>query len=455
VFPVDSRVDVGAPSGPLRSAHAKGRELVICTTHAEAGRHEALAGGSQARQRNARAIDGRRALSAVEALARVRPLFGPVGITRVANVTGLDCVGIPVVAVCRPNSRSLSVSQGKGLTLEAARASGVMEAIELYHAERIALPLKLGSWNDFRFSHGLAAVERLPRTCASDFCAEKPILWIEGSDLLGSRPLWVPYEVVHQNYTLPFPTGTGCFVMSSNGLASGCTKAEALSHGLCEVIERDAKTLWRSRTVEEQEQVRVDLDTVRDDGCRRLLDCYERADVVVGCWEITSDIGVAAFLCVVQDREPSPLRRLGPIEGMGCHPIPEIALGRALTEAAQGRLTLIAGSRDDNTRDRYSESREQSLAQRAHERLKAPGRRGFQQAPSFDGETSEADVAFLLHKLQSAGFSQAIAVDLTKPELGVPVVRIVVPGLEPYHNIPGYVPGARARAILAAGSSMQ
>src|SRR4051794_33639460 len=75
----------------------------------------------------------------------IMPLRARFGITRVANVTGLDSLGVPVVIVCRPNSRSLSVSQGKGLTLDAAKASGLMESIELYHAEHVALPMKLGS----------------------------------------------------------------------------------------------------------------------------------------------------------------------------------------------------------------------------------------------------------------------------------------------------------------------
>jgi YcaO-like protein with predicted kinase domain len=54
-------------------------------------------------------------------LKRVIPWMSNMGITRIANVTGLDRIGIPVVMVCRPNSRSVSVSQGKGLTLDAAR----------------------------------------------------------------------------------------------------------------------------------------------------------------------------------------------------------------------------------------------------------------------------------------------------------------------------------------------
>ena len=61
------------------------------------------------------------------------------GITRIANVTGLDRIGIPVVMVCRPNARSIAVSQGKGLDMDAAIVSGLMESAELYHAEQIEL----------------------------------------------------------------------------------------------------------------------------------------------------------------------------------------------------------------------------------------------------------------------------------------------------------------------------
>jgi len=68
-----------------------------------------------------------------ETAARVAPLARQIGITRVGNVTGLDEIGIPVVIAVRPNSRSFSVSQGKGLNLMQARASALMEAMELFH----------------------------------------------------------------------------------------------------------------------------------------------------------------------------------------------------------------------------------------------------------------------------------------------------------------------------------
>ncbi|MHC4093368.1 MAG: YcaO-like family protein, partial [Planctomycetota bacterium] len=65
-----------------------------------------------------------RTVSPAETLARLTPLLPQMGITRVANITGLDFIGIPVVMVCRPNSRSIAVAQGKGLELVAAKVSG-------------------------------------------------------------------------------------------------------------------------------------------------------------------------------------------------------------------------------------------------------------------------------------------------------------------------------------------
>src|ERR671918_2417017 len=137
-------------------------------------------------------------------LARVQPYLARMGITRIANVTGLDRIGVPVVMVCRPNSRSLAVSQGKGLTLDAAKASGVMEAIELYHGERIERPLTLGSVRDLGARHRLVDLDRLPPRAESRFHLNLQLLWIEGRDLLSDEPVWLPYEMVHTNYTLPF-----------------------------------------------------------------------------------------------------------------------------------------------------------------------------------------------------------------------------------------------------------
>ena len=282
-----------------------------------------------------------------ETLESVRPFFPAMGITRAADITGLDVIGLPVVTVCRPNSRSVTVSLGKGLTLAAARASGVMESIEAFMAERLTQPLVLGSVNDLRSSHPLVDVDLLPRTTDSMYHPDAPLLWIEGRELLTGTPRWVPYEMVHTAYTLPKPTGTGCFIATSNGLASGNHLLEAISHAICETVERDAATLHSVRAPQDRASHRIDPRTVDDPGCGDALGRLDRAGMSVTIWDMTSDIGIPAFICRIAERRQPPVVTEYDAEGMGCHPDRSVALLRALTEAAQARLGFISGARDD------------------------------------------------------------------------------------------------------------
>jgi YcaO-like protein with predicted kinase domain len=390
--------------------------------------------------------------------ARLSRLLPVLGITRVADVTGLDSIGIPVVMVCRPNARSLSVSQGKGLDLASARVSGLMEATELYHAERITLPVKYATANELRFTHALADVSAMAQLAISAYHDDLRLLWIEGRNLTTDEAVWVPYETVHLNCTLPLPPGSGCFPVTSNGLASGNHLLEALCHGLSEVVERDASTLWEAGGPAARERTRMDVGTVDDPACLSVLDLYDRAGIAVAVWEITSDVGVPAFRCVILDRDPDPFYAVGASAGMGCHPTREVALLRALTEAAQSRLTSIAGARDDMPRAQYAVSRNVDVIARLRaDLMEGRGGRSFRQAPSFESDTFDDDLLWLLERLAAAGLGQVVAVDLTHEGLNVPVAKVIVPGLEPLADVPGYQSGPRAvsaaKALAASGVS--
>jgi ribosomal protein S12 methylthiotransferase accessory factor len=368
------------------------------------------------------------------------------GITRIANITGLDCIGIPVVMVCRPNSRSLAVSQGKGLDLAAARASGLMESVEFYHAERIQRPLKLASFEELRYTLRLVDVEGLPGLRRSRYHRDLQLLWIDGTDVLSDEPVWVPYEMVQLNMTLPAPTGTGCFLGGSNGLASGNHWLEAISHAICEVVERDASTMFGLLDAEAQAGRRIDLRTIDDPACCEVLERYERAAVDVAVWDITSDVEIPAFLCEIVDRSGDPLRALYASGGMGCHPTRRIALVRALTEAAQERVALIAGTRDDLFRNGYERVRSRDILREHRALMRDPGVRNFHDTPNCESETFDEDVAWELTRLRALGLRDVVAIDLTRPEFRVPVVYVVVPGLEGPSWVDEYAPGPRARA---------
>jgi ribosomal protein S12 methylthiotransferase accessory factor len=390
-----------------------------------------------------------RLVSPEETLESVRRFFPVMGITRVADITGLDVIGLPVVTVCRPNSRAVTVSLGKGLDLAAAKASGVMESIEAFMAEQITLPLVLGSVNDLRSSHPLVDVDLLPRTTDSEYHPDAPILWIEGRELFTGTPRWVPYEMVHTAYTLPKPTGTGCFIATSNGLASGNHLLEAISHAICEIVERDAATLHAVRAEEEMASRRIDPRTVDDPGCGEALSRIDRAGMSAAIWDMTSDIGIPAFTCRIAERRQPPVVAAHDAEGMGCHPDRNVALLRALTEAAQARLGCISGARDDPAGWDYGYGMDTEAPPGPEADPYGEATRDFATVPAFDGDSLDADVAWELAALSSAGISEVVAVDLTREEFGIPVVRVIVPGLEgPVTTVPNCRLGGRAAELI-------
>ena len=389
-----------------------------------------------------------RAVPPRETMARVQPLLAKAGITRIADVTGLDRIGIPVIMVCRPNSRSLSVSQGKGLTTETARVSGVMESLELFHAEQILSPLKLATYDDLRTNHRVVDVRRLPSVKNSRFHPHLQILWIEGRDIRDSRTSWIPYECVHASASSPAPTGSGCFSSTSNGLASGNHMLEAVLHGVCELIERDAVTLWGLLSRENRELTRLDLESIDDVSSRFVIDRCVKAGNMVAVWDVTSDVGLPVFLCRIVERENHSFYSTRSFSGMGCHTTREIALLRALTEAVQSRLTYISGSRDDLYRHEYESTPDTDAALRAYLVSGTSTRlRNFQDVPTFNHDSFEEDISAVLARLSAAGAESVIAVDLSRPDFDLPVVRMVVPGLEGPDGEPEYVPGDRSRAI--------
>ena len=375
--------------------------------------------------------------------ARIQPQLSQMGITRVANVTGLDRVGIPVMTAIRPNARSLAVAMGKGVDATAARVSAAMEAIESYHAERIEQPLRYTSFNDLHKQHPVVEVERLPFTAHSAFSAELPMLWIEARDWLSNEPLWVPYELVHTDYTNRRLPGDNCFLASSNGLASGNHPVEAFLHALFEVIERDATALWRHSGADVFLRTRLDLGSVDDPVCQQLIGQIQQAGLQLAVWNITSDIGIPVFACVIMDTDGSHAIS----DGMGCHCRREIALIRALTEAAQTRLGMIVSAREDIPSDEYLAAHTERNQQMRLLLRAGAARQQYPDVPTWPELNFRRMLELLAERLRRIECGQVLYLDLSRPEFNIAVMRVIVPGLEGPDEHPEYRPGTRALSL--------
>jgi YcaO-like protein with predicted kinase domain len=234
-------------------------------------------------------------------------------------------------------------------------------------------------------------------------------------------------------------------------LAGGNHALEAISHAICELVERDAYALWWARDEADRAGRLLDLSTVDDPDCQTVLDQYRRAGVAVAAWEMTTDIGIPAFLCVISTRRHGDDAHLVAADGMGCHPSRTVALLRAMTEAAQCRLTVIAGARDDLARAMYRSSRSRQQAAVLSDLAESrQGATDFRKGGETVASTMYDDVVWELKGLEAAGLDEVLCVDLTQQHFQVPVVRVVIPGLEGVCFQPDYCPGERVRAMGGA-----
>ena len=373
-----------------------------------------------------------RLCSPKETFERYWPIGKKLGVTRIANITGLDTIGIPVCVSMRPNSRGLSTSQGKGLNLDCAKTSALMESIECWHGEHINLPLRHDSYAGLKQSQNVIDISGLGTYAESLIQPHTPLYWVQGEDLHQHCDMWVPFDAVSTNYVWPGRGGVqNNFVISTNGLASGNSITEATCHALAEVIERDAIEQKKIAIRQGDASIKVDIDTIDDPDCQTVLKKLSDASVLVGIYNITSDLGVPAFACTIVDNaDQSRWRSLPAFSGYGCHPAPGIELMRALTEAVQSRLTHISGSRDDIFWSDYNKlGNKDDLEQYRNIIAREPGRCHFSSIANISSESFDSDLAHMVDLLMSRGARNIVRVDLTRPELNVPVVKVIVSGL--------------------------
>lgn len=400
-----------------------------------------LAGADPTAGRKRYRLGTHRTVSPLTTVRRLEPLASAMGVTRVAMVSGLDVVGIEVAMAVRPASRNLSVLQGKGADIAAARASALMEAAESHAAEY--RPVSARRCSIARMPPEACIPENL---VTGRLDRHSPMRWRRGRNLLTRKRTWAPEEAVLADLARPAPAGHGNFLATTNGLAAGNSIDEAALHAVCEIIERDAHALWQFSSSRWRARTGVALASVDDPTALGYLERLRRADIDVRVWSIASDIAVPAFLCRISDARAGREPRLGRFFGAGCHPDRAVALCRALTEAAQSRLTAIVGARDDIDPMIYRlmgwHAPIADALARAGEAHQA--RIDFTTIPSFASTRVGADLAATLARLEAAGVKDVVAVDLTRPELGVPVVRVLAPELEGLQWRYGRALGARA-----------
>ena len=368
--------------------------------------------------------------SAEATCERAARLMGRFGISRVTDITRLDKLGLPVHASVRPRGQGLRVHAGKGLREAESRAGALMEALEFAAADPrrnpagrpMSVAALQASWaGAFRF------IDLAPRRDVPvDGALTLPVLDCE--DLIRNVPMALPTELLFVSDDKP--SSPPVFGSNTNGVASGNSLDEATLHGLLEVLERDALSLEQARQVSR----RVNADSLPPHFIE-MADAWQRRGVRLVVRHVPSDTGLPCFKAWLVEPESTDINLCS---GSGLHLDREIALTRAICEAAQSRLSTLHGGRDDivGFYDKYTqidparrrERESRLIAAMEH----AEGAIAFSdvQQTATAGKSLPELLADLLERLRGIGLGSVLRYRFAADLDGMQALRIVVPRCE-------------------------
>ncbi|TQV84269.1 hypothetical protein FKG94_06325 [Exilibacterium tricleocarpae] len=360
---------------------------------------------------------------------KIRPLLPLAGITRCADVTGLDYLGIPVYCAIRPTGTLLQVSNGKGLRHIDAQVSSLMEAIELFHAENPTGESRYTSLSDLT-RDGEEVVS--PRDLTGSwrhryFSADFKLDWVRGQNLPDGKAVWLPSDAVYFS-------GLKSYMWTSNGLASGNHLVEATLHALYEVAERD--TISRlgvdGKITMKRCQV-IDTGTIDDPMILDLRLKLDQADVTLVLISVQGEIDLPTFWAILLDGNPTSFTSQVRM-GYGTHLSASLAATRAITEAAQSRLTFIHGARED-LKDSASYKKADTFSGLYKYFNKMKGEVPWSTFEDKSDRDLQVDYRRVISEFTDAGFDRVYRVDLTRPPFDIPVAKVFVPETSNNHKL--------------------
>lgn len=364
------------------------------------------------------------------------------GISSYREITGLDTIGIPVWICNRPLAKTISVTAGKNPDPMLAAAASIIEAVEFWASEKPSSKFLISSYRDLvRNSSTIGDILPLrdyPLAKDNLLDEDVPIGWELVEKLIeSSKPLlWMPCNMVWlqdrvQQQFLDVQ-------QSSNGLASGVTKADAILQGLYELVERDGWTIG----YQIRESLGVAAERIPLVGLPAelewLIQMITKAGLHPFVFNCTRpDLGIPVVGCALFGEDG-----VGLFGGYGAHLSARVAASRAIIEAVQSRVCYISGARDDLYRRDFI-----LMKRSASEKLWRQAQTIKPVNPTWDEFASgpmggleltgfsdiEQELHFLVSMLERAGIDRLYYQELAKERFSnrdLHVVKVIAPQLE-------------------------
>jgi ribosomal protein S12 methylthiotransferase accessory factor len=415
----------------------------------------------QPRPKTFTADGGHRSASPEETLARYGHHISPItGVLSELRRVGLDEQGLINVYMAGDNravqNRASDVlkvhfrskSSGKGVSDAQAKASGLCEAIERhcghfqgYETRRRARLSDLDG--DAIDPHGcqLYSALQYDERCNAQqsrfnrvplpFDPTAAIDWTPAWSLTKQRIRYLPTGFCY--YAYPDPPGEAFCIADSNGNAAGNTIEEAILQGLLELVERDALGIWWYNRIR---RPAVAIDGFGVSYPAELEAYLRRHDRDLWLLDLTNDLGIPVFGAFSRRTKASEERI---VMGFGAHTEPRMALLRATTELNQMLSWILPpelGKQSDDTitdPETLSWLRTASLANQPYLRPldQVSPRRRSDFACHATSDVRD-DLIACASIVERRGM-EVIVLDQTRPDIGMPVVKVVIPGLRHCH----------------------
>ena len=361
------------------------------------------------------------------------------GIQSVRDITAMDCLGVPVfISERRPAAYPYAF--GKGRVPAEAEVGAYMEAIESYVSEPGIAQLETRYGPPSMLSGVRAGCDPVLEFAPKLGCdPAQSLLLVRAEDVESGAKNWLPAELVFN----PAPPGASVslYGASSNGLASGNSVLEASVHALYELIERD---IWSIEFIRNRASWVDHADLPRDAQTIAAAAASNGVQLVVRY--VPNDYGLPFFAAFLF--EPNRFERSLFNGGWGCHPQREIALMRAVTEAAQSRLAFRSGLCEPEKSDVPGIEAERVSQQVEAISSRTPAIR-FADIPQLPEATVGEEWAAAVSCLRRVIDRPIYRVVYTQAEGPLHVVRLIVPLLEHFTPSTNRM-GPRMRAELEA-----
>jgi thiazole/oxazole-forming peptide maturase SagD family component len=358
------------------------------------------------------------------------------------------------VGLIRKNLRD--ISGGKGRTDLQARASGLCEALERYsgiyqgeEGSRVGSYRTLGE-DAIHPNDCMGFSERQYRNrAASNAAADSMALWVPAPFDEAQEIAWTPvWSMTWQTFRyLPtaycyygYPPEKSPFCRAdSNGNAAGNTLEEAILQGFMELVERDSVALWWYNRVA---LPGVDLDSFQEPYFDALRAYYRSVGRELWVMDLTSDLEIPVFVALSRRTDHA---REDILFGFGAHFDARLAISRALTEMNQVLPTVLHIEEDRHGRpihpDRLAMQwwEEATLENQPYLTVHAdvPPKAAADYPRCWSDDLLD-DIQTCAEIVEQKGM-ELLVLDQTQPDVGLPVVKVIVPGLR--HFWPRFGPG--------------